>query len=75
MSTAASLPHIDRETRNAFNELLAMEQLSKLPVGGLLRVLQTIPVTVLEAAVSGASRSPCPDASGWRDRSRPPGSR
>lgn len=75
MSTAVSLPHIDRETRNAFNELLAMEQLSKLPVGGLLRVLQTIPVAVLEVAVSEASRSPCPDGSGWRDRAPRPGSR
>ena len=43
--------HIDRETRNAFNELLIMEQLSRLPVGGLLRVLQTIPQAVLEVAL------------------------
>ena len=75
MSTASRLLHIDRETRNAFNELLMMEQLSALPVGSLLRILQTIPVAVLEVAVNGACRSPCPDGSGWRDRAPPPGSR
>jgi len=69
------MPGIDRETRNAFNELALMDQLSRLPVGGLLRVLQTIPLPVLEAAVSGASRSPCRDGSGWRDGSLRPGSR
>jgi hypothetical protein len=52
-----------------------MEQLSALPVGSLLRILQTIPVAVLEVAVNGACRSPCPDGSGWRDRAPPPGSR
>ncbi len=56
MSTAARTPHIDRETRNAFNELLLMEQLSALPVGGLLRVLQTIPVAVLAAAQERAAK-------------------
>lgn len=55
---------LDRETRNAFNELLVMDGLSALPVGGLLRVLQTIPAPVLEAALSAASRSPCRDVSG-----------
>ena len=75
MSTAARLPHIDRETHNAFNELLVMEQLSKLPVGGVLRVLQTIPVAVLEAALSGASRSLCRDGTDFHANSHRPGSR
>jgi hypothetical protein len=56
MSTASRLLHIDRETRNAFNELLLMEQLSTLPVGSLLRVLQTIPSAVLEAAQERAAK-------------------
>jgi hypothetical protein len=75
MPAAAHPGHFDRETRNAFNELLLMDQLSKLPVSGLLRVLQTIPAPVLEAAVSAVSRSPCRDGSGWQDRSPPPGFR
>lgn len=66
---------IDRETRNAFNELLLMQALSQLPVGGLLRVLKTIPGPVLEEALSAASRSPCPDAWGSHGRSLPRGSR
>ena len=73
---SATGPHrIDRETRNAFNELLLMDELSRLPVSGLLRVLQTIPPQVLQAAVSEASRSPCRDASGCHARSLPRGSR
>ena len=52
MSTATSTAHIDRETRNAFNELVLMDALSAMPVGGLLRVLKTIPSAVLEAAVA-----------------------
>ena len=75
MSTASRLLHIDRETRNAFNELLLMEQLSALPVGSMLRVLQTIPVAVLEAALSGASRSPCRDGTDFHANSHRPGSR
>lgn len=63
MSTTARPPHIDRETQSAFNELLLIDELSTLPVGSLLRILQTIPGPVLEAALSGASRSPCQD--GW----------
>ena len=51
MSSVARQHHFDRETRNAFNELLVMEQLSKLPVGAVLRVLQTIPLPVLEVAL------------------------
>jgi hypothetical protein len=57
MSTASRLLHIDRETRNAFNELLLMEQLSALPVGSLLRVLQTIPSAVLAAAQEKAAKA------------------
>ena len=75
MSITARTPGIDRETQNAFNELLLMDQLSQLPVGGLLRVLQTIPPQVLQAALSAASRNPCRDASGWHGNSPPPGSR
>lgn len=56
MSAASRLLHIDRETRNAFNELLLMEQLSALPVGSLLRVLQTIPYAVLAAAQEKAAK-------------------
>lgn len=47
---------IDRETRCAFNELALMEQLSQLPVGGVLRVLKTIPAAVLEAALADLRR-------------------
>lgn len=75
MTPVAATAHIDRETRNAFNELLLMDGLSKLPAGGLLRVLQTIPVQVLEAALTGASRSPCRGGSGFRASSLPRGSR
>lgn len=75
MPVAVRLPCLDRETRNAFNELLLMEELSQLPVSGLLRVLKSIPEAVLEAALSGASRSPCRDGSGGHGRSLPPGSR
>ena len=75
MSITARPPLIDRETHNAFNELLLIDGLSSLPIGGLLRVLKTIPATVLEAALSEASRSPCRDASGWHGNSPPPGSR
>ena len=57
MSTASRLLHIDRETRNAFNELLLMEQLSALPVGSLLRVLQTKPPAVLAAAQEKAAKA------------------
>ena len=57
MSTSSRLLHIDRETRNAFNELLLMEQLSALPVGSLLRVLQTIPPAVLAAAQEKAAKA------------------
>lgn len=56
MSAASRLLHIDRETRNAFNELLLMEQLSALPVGSLLRILQTIPPVVLAAARDEAAK-------------------
>ena len=75
MTTVASTAHISRETRNAFNELLLMDGLSKLPAGGLLRVLQTIPVQVLEAALTGASRSPCRDGWGCHANSLPRGFR
>ena len=75
MSITARKPHIDRETQNAFNELLLMDELANLPVGGLLRVLKTIPAAVLEVALSEASRSPCRDASGWHGNSPPPDSR
>ena len=75
MTTVAATAHIDRETRNAFNELLLMDGLSKLPAGRLLRVLQTIPVQVLEVAISEASRSPCRDGSGFRASSLQRGSR
>lgn len=68
MPAAACHRHIDRETRNAFNELLMMDQLAQLPVGSVLRVLQTIPVPVLEAALSASCRSPCRDGSGWHAR-------
>ena len=57
METACPPLHIDRETRNAFNELLLMEQLSALPVGSLLRVLQTIPSAVLAAAQEKAAKA------------------
>jgi hypothetical protein len=57
MSTASRLLHIDRETRNAFNELLLMEQLSALPVGSVLRVLQTRPSAVLAAAQEQAAKA------------------
>ena len=75
MSASAHLHRIDRETQSAFNELLLIEELSRLPVGSLLRVLKTIPAGVLEVALSEASRSPCRDgwgAPGCRPR---PGSR
>ena len=52
MSIVARKDLIDRETRNAFNELVLMQALSAMPVGGLLRVLKTIPSAVLEAAVA-----------------------
>jgi len=75
MSATTRHAHFDRETRNAFNELLVMDQMSRMPVASILRLLQTIPAPVLEAALSAASRSPCRDASGWRDRHPLPGSR
>ncbi len=59
MSSNAPQPRIDRETRNAFNELVLMEALSAMPVGGLLRVLKTIPSAVLEAAVAERQRKEC----------------
>jgi len=59
MSSAAPQPRIDRETRNAFNELVLMEALSAMPVGGLLRVLKTIPQPVLEAAVADKQSNGC----------------
>ena len=45
------MPGIDFATRTAFAELVLMDQLSRLPVGSLLRVLKTIPDPVLEAAL------------------------
>ena len=55
MSTAARTDLMDRETRNAFNELVLMQALSTMPVGGLLRVLKTIPPAVLKAAALEAA--------------------
>lgn len=52
MASAQGTTHIDCETRNAFNELLVMEQLSRMPVAGVLRVLKTIPVQVIAAALA-----------------------
>jgi hypothetical protein len=52
MSTGYRPAHIDWETRNAFNELLAMDRLSALPVASLLRVLKTLPQPLLEAALA-----------------------
>lgn len=75
MSIIARPPHIDRETQNAFNELLLIDGLSTLPVGSLLRVLQTIPAPVLQAALSGASRNPSRDGLGCHASSHRPGSR
>lgn len=69
------MPSIDHETRNAFNELLVMDGLSQLPVGAILRVLQTLPVPVLAVAVSGALQSPCRDGGASHAASPPPGSR
>ena len=68
---------IDFATRAGFEELVAMEQLSRLSAGGLVRVLQTIPRELLEAAlVSAVFRSPCRDGGATHDgRSPPPGSR
>jgi hypothetical protein len=43
--------HLDRETRNAFNELLALDRLAALPVSGLLRVLKSLPPQLLKAAL------------------------
>ena len=75
MPSAAPLPHIDRETRNAFNELLVMDQMSRMPVAAILRVLQTLPAPVLQIALSAASQSPYRGASGHHANSHPPGSR
>lgn len=75
MTILAHHAHFDRETRNAFNELLVMDQISAMPVAAVLRVLKTIPAPVLEAALSAASRSPSRDASGCHAGSHPQGSR
>ena len=69
MSSATPSIRLDRETRNAFNELVLMDELARLPVGGLLRVLQTIPGPVLEVALSEVSRSPSRDVSVRREHS------
>lgn len=72
--------HIDRQTRNAFNELLALEQLAALPAEGLMRVLRSLPPPLLTAAlqtfeISAASRSPGRDGWGSHADSHRPGSR
>lgn len=69
MSSATPSIRLDRETRNAFNELVLMDELARLPVGGLLRVLQTIPGPVLEVALSEVSQSPSRDVSVRREHS------
>lgn len=72
--------HIDRETRNAFNELLALEQLAALPAEGLMRVLRSLPPSLLTTAlqtfeISAASGSRGRDGWGFHANSLRPGSR
>lgn len=70
-------PPLDSETCRAFNEMLAMHQLSLLSEGSLVRVLQSIPQPLLAWAWAlsrgEALRSPCRDEAGCGDRSPPPG--
>jgi len=72
--------HIDRETRNAFNELLALEQLAALPAEGLMRVLRSLPPSLLTTAlqtfeISAASGNRGRDGWGFHVNSLRPGSR
>ena len=72
--------HIDRETRNAFNELLALEQLAALPAEGLMRVLRSLPPSLLTTAlqtfeISAASENRGRDGWGFHVNSLRPGSR
>ena len=56
MSPSPQSTHIDRETRNAFNELLVIDRLSALPTASLLRVLKTLPAPLLEAAINKTAK-------------------
>lgn len=70
MSTVLSHDAFHESVGHAFNELLVLEQLSQLPPDAVLRVLQSIPETLLRQAL-GASAQPQPAAKPEERRAYP----
>ncbi len=55
MTTVFSHEAFHEDVGHAFNEMILMEQLSRMPEASRLRILQSFPRSLLEAALE-----PCP---------------
>lgn len=58
MTSLLSPDAYDVSVGHAFNELLLLEQMSRLPADSILRILQSIPRPLLEQALSGRAAPP-----------------
>jgi hypothetical protein len=71
MTTVLSHEAFHASVGHAFGELLVMEQISQLPPDSILRILQTIPESLLREALAGCGTPSAPQAAQAEHRAFP----